>query len=77
MSEYGWIYPNNPRRQHLYEDVAYECWVGDFCTNFAGVLVFLYQLLSDSGCFQPDVRSCEGGPGVCRVSCVVSLSCPG
>ncbi len=27
-------------------------------------------LLSDSGCFQPDVRSWEGGPAVCRLSCV-------
>ncbi len=36
------------------------------------------MFLSDSGCFQPDVRSCEGGPGVCRVSRVVChVSCPG
>ena len=30
------------------------------------------SLLSDLGCFKPDVRSCEGGPGVSRVSCAVS-----
>ena len=27
--------------------------------------------LSDLGCFQPDVRSCEGGPGVWGLGCVV------
>ncbi len=46
--------------------------------------------LSDSGCFQPDIRSWKGGPvvcrlpsavcrlpsAVCRLPCVVSLSCP-
>ncbi len=29
-------------------------------------------LLSDSGCFQPDIRSCEGGPVVSRLPCLVS-----
>ncbi len=46
-------------------------------------LIITKRSLSDSGCFQPDVRSWKGGTRSCRVSCLVSrvacvvwLSCP-
>ena len=50
--------------------------------SFIACQAYLH-LLSDSGCYQPDIRSWKGSPVVCRlqsgvsrVSCLVSLSCP-